>query len=91
MEADAMASEPLVQPSKDGDVLLKQTRPNPLQYSDVASSLWMKLYGPFRPCGQDGGHPVLWSHYVVQYLLVSSPHSFHTRLTIVAVCPVTVL
>ena len=28
--------------------------------------------GPSRPCGHDGGHPVLWSHYVIQYLLVSA-------------------
>ena len=72
MEANAMASEPLVQPSKDSDKLLKQTGPNPLQYSNVDSTLWMKLYGPSWPCGQDGGHPMLWSHYMVQYLLVSA-------------------
>ena len=71
MEADAMACEPLVYPSKDGDELLKQTGTNPLQYSNVDSKLWMKLYGLSRPCRQDGGHPVLWSHSVVQYLLVS--------------------
>ena len=64
MEADAMACEPLVQSSKDGDELLK--------YSNVYSTLWMKLYGPSRQCGQDGGHPVLWSHNVVQYLLISA-------------------
>ena len=46
--------------------------PNSLQYSKVDSTLWMKLYGPSQPCGQDGGHPMLWSHYVVQYLLVSA-------------------
>ena len=44
MEADAMAFEPLVQLSKDGDELLKQTGPNPLKYSNVDSTLWMKLY-----------------------------------------------
>ena len=53
----------------------------------------MKLYGPSRPCRQDDGHPVLWSHYVAQYLLVSkydprSLHWFHTHITIVAACPV---
>ena len=71
MEANAMACELLVQPSKDGDELLKQTAPNPLQYSNVDSTLWMKLYSPSQPYGQDGSHPMLWSHYVVQYLLVS--------------------
>ena len=85
MEADAMACEPLVQSSKGGDELLKQTGPNPLQYSNVTSTLWMKLYGPSRPCEQDGGHPMLWSHYLVQYLLVSaydpllSTGSIHTH------------
>ena len=69
MEADAMACVPLVQPSKVGDKPLKQTAPNPLQYSNGDSTLWMKLYGPSQPCGQDDGHPVLWSHYVVQYRL----------------------
>ena len=67
-----MACDPVVQPSKDGDELLKQTGPNPLQYSDVDSTLWMKLYGPSRACRQDGGHPVLWSHYVAQYCTCSS-------------------
>ena len=72
MESDAMACEPLVQLSKHGDELLKQTGPNMLQYSNVDSILWMKLYGPSRLCGQDGGRPVLWSYSVVQYLLVSA-------------------
>ena len=48
METDAMACEPIVQPSKDGDVLLKKTGSNPMQYSNVDSTLWMKLYGPSR-------------------------------------------
>ena len=67
-----MACETLVQLSKDGYELLKQTGPNPLLYSNFNSTMWMKLYGPSRPCGQDGGHSVLRSHYVVQYLLVSA-------------------
>ena len=72
MEADAMACEPLVQPSKDGDELLKQTGTTPLQNSKVDSTTWMKLCDPSGPCGQDGGHPVLWSNYVVQYEFVSA-------------------
>ena len=42
MEADTMACEPLVQPSKDGDELLTQTGPNLLQYFNVDSTLWIK-------------------------------------------------
>ena len=72
MEADAMACESLVQPSKDGDELLKEIGSNPQQYSNVDSTLCMKLCGPSPSCGQDGGRPVLWSHYMVQYLLVSA-------------------
>ena len=75
MEADAMACEPLVQPSKDGDELLKQTGSNPLQYSSVDSTLWMNdnLHGPVP------------AHFCIR---PSSLHLFHTRITVIAACPV---
>ena len=72
METDAMACKPLVQSSKDGNELLKQIGPNPLQFSNVNPTLWMKLYSLSWPWGQDGGHPMLWLHFVVQYVLVSA-------------------
>ncbi|KAJ4439765.1 hypothetical protein ANN_07893 [Periplaneta americana] len=89
MEANATTCEPLVQPSKDGDEPLTQTGPHPLQYSNVDSTLWMKLYGPSRPCGQDGGPPVLWSsaRSSLRRLRPSSIHWFHTRITVIAACP----
>ena len=68
-----MACEPLVQPSNDGDELLKQDRSKPVAVLQRRlNTVDEELYGPSWPCGQDGGHPMLWSHYVVQYLLVSA-------------------
>ena len=90
MEANAMACEPLVQHSKDDDELLKQTGPNPLVYSNVDSTLWMKLYDPSRPCGQDVCHPIVTVRSPVPACLCvrpSSLHWFHTRITIVATYP----
>ena len=43
--------------------------PMPIQHCGWSCTV---QYGLSWPCRQDGGHPVLWSHYVVQYLLVSA-------------------
>ena len=47
-----------------------------LPCSSVEPTVWMKLYGPFWPCGLGDGHPVLWSCSVVQFPL-SAAYDLH--------------
>ncbi|KAJ8868830.1 hypothetical protein PR048_030371 [Dryococelus australis] len=66
-----MACVLTVRPDADGVETSTQTGSHPLQRSSVEPALCTMLYGLLRPCGQDGGHPVLWSHCVGQYPLVA--------------------
>ncbi|KAJ8879211.1 hypothetical protein PR048_019817 [Dryococelus australis] len=72
MQVDAMACVPSVQPTADDIEPSTQIGPHSLQFPIVEPTLWTGLYGPLRPCEQHGGHPVLWSHCVVQYPLVAA-------------------
>ena len=74
----------------DSDELLKQTDPNPLQYSNVDSTLWMMLYGPSRTRWRSSRAVVTLrsSVPVLLYVRPSSLHWLHSRITVVAAWPV---
>ncbi|KAJ8892328.1 hypothetical protein PR048_004908 [Dryococelus australis] len=88
MESDAIACVPPVQPAADGVKPSTQTGLHPLQYSSIEPTLWTWLYGPLRPCEQDGGHdgchPVLTRsslHTTLFYSLVPHTHLCRSSMT----------
>ena len=64
-------------------------RCKPIAVLQFDSTLWTKMYGPSRPCWQDGRSSravvTLRGHFCVR---PSSFHWFHARITAIATCPV---
>ena len=72
-----------VEPDRSKPVAVLQRRLNTVD----------KLYGMSRPCGQDGGHPhalvTLRGPVPARLCVRPSPlHWIHTRINVIAVCPV---
>ena len=92
MEADVIACEPLVQPSKDGDELLKQTsKPvTVLQRRLNTVDATVRSVTAMRTRWWSSRAVVTLRDPVLARLCVrpSSLHWFHTRITVVAAYPV---
>ena len=68
----ANVSQHIIQPSNGNDKPLMQIVSHRLQYSNVDSALWTKVYGSSRSCKEEGSYPMLWLHCTVQYMLISA-------------------